>query len=198
MSQFAPPTSPERHIPRATYFLTIRLAERRSDLLLHQINVLRHAMRATLNRHPFRIDAITVLPATLHMIWRLPAGDDTCPARIAMLKSRFSRGCPMPPHRSLAQIQRGEKGIWQRRHWEHVIGDADDLARHRRLIYLAPVHAGLCTQPQDWPHSSLHRDLRQGQAAATAFRGETKITASPRRARPVQHCSQDHAAPAGT
>lgn len=146
----------------ATYFFTIRLADRSGDMLTRRIALLRQCMRATLHRFPFRIDAITVLPATIHTLWTLPPGDDAYPARVAMLKSRFSRGCPMPPDRSLAQIRRGEKGIWQRRYWEHVIRDAEDYTRHRDLIYLSPVHAGLCPRPQDWRYTSLHRDLRAG------------------------------------
>ncbi len=151
-----------RRDPGATYFFTIRLAARGDDLLTRRIALLRQCMRATLQRFPFRIDAITVLPATIHTLWTLPPDDANYPARIAMLKSRFSRACPMPPDRTPAQIRRGEKGIWQRRYWEHVIRDAQDYERHRALIYLSPVHAGLCPRPQDWPHTSLHRDLRAG------------------------------------
>lgn len=145
-----------------TYFFTLRLANNRDDLLVRKIAALRGAMRDTLNRHPFHIDAIAVLPATIHMLWILPDGDNKYARRVALLKSRFSRACPMPANRTPAQINRGEKAIWQRRYWEHVICDAQDQALHRDLIYLSPVHAGLCKHPQDWPHTSLHRDLKHG------------------------------------
>ncbi len=154
-----------RRIPGATCFFTIRLADRHDDLLIRRIDQLRCAMRDTMARHPFRIDAISVLPAAIHTIWTLPEGDDRYPTRVAMLKSRFSRMQPVPAHRTLTQIKRGEKGIWQRRYWEHHIRDAADFERHRDMIYLSPVHAGLCPRPQDWAHSSLHRDLRAGKTA---------------------------------
>tara|TARA_R110002049_G_scaffold23545_2_gene83230 strand:- start:42903 stop:43481 length:579 start_codon:yes stop_codon:yes gene_type:complete len=159
----APKRSPKR-TPGGTYFLTLRLAERGGDLLVQRIALLRRAMRETLARHPFQINAIAVLPDVIHTIWTLPAGDSGYPNRIGMWKSRFSRGVPMPAHRSLAQIKRGEKGIWQRRYWQHQIRDAADFARHRDLIYLSPVHAGLCLRPQDWQFTSLHRDLARGAA----------------------------------
>lgn len=152
-----------RRVPGATYFFTIRLADRHSDLLLRRIALLRQAMRATLDRYPFHINAIVVLPATIHTLWNLPEGDSAFPTRMAMLKSRFSRSCPMPADRTAAQIRRGEKGIWQRRYWEHVIRDRADLKRHRDLIHLSPVHAGLCPRPADWPHTSFHRDMKTGQ-----------------------------------
>lgn len=158
-----------KYVPGATYFFTLRLADRSDDLLIRRVDLLRSVMRATRDRYPFHIDAITVLPATIHMLWTLPEGDADYPRRVAMLKSRFSRGCPMPVHRTATQIQRAEKGIWQRRYWEHVITDVEDFERHRDVIYLSPVHAGLCPRPQDWQHTSLHRDLRQGGAGPTAI-----------------------------
>ena len=151
-----------RRTEGARYFFTIRLKDCTGDLLVSRVKDLRAAVRATQARHPFSIDAICVLPAVIHTIWSLPPGDDDFPNRVGMMKSRFSRQMPMPAHRTLTQIKRAEKGIWQRRYWEHEIRDAADMKRHRDMIYLAPVHAGLCAHPQDWPHSSLHRDLRQG------------------------------------
>lgn len=166
-----------RRSPGGTFFFTIRLADRTSDLLVREISALRQAMRATKHHHAFHIDAIVILPSVIHTILTLPEGDSDYPNRVGMLKSKFSRGQPMPAHRTLNQIKRGEKGIWQRRYWEHQIRDAADFARHRDLIYQSPVHAGLCATPQDWPHSSLHRDLikgdippaPQGQGAARVY-----------------------------
>lgn len=152
-----------------TYFFTIRLANPQDDALVRRIADLRRAMRHTLKHHPFRIDAIAVLPAVIHTIWTLPGDSADYPNRIGMLKSRFSRALPMPPHRTPAQIARGEKGIWQRRYWEHEIRDRADFNRHRDLIHIAPVQAGLVARPQDWPHSSLHRDLKRGLPAPAAI-----------------------------
>jgi putative transposase len=185
-----------RRAAGATYFFTLRLADRHDDLLLRKIGLLRSAMRDTLDRHPFHIDAIAVLPATLHMLWTLPAQDDAYASRIAMLKSRFSRACPMPVHRSLAQIKRGEKGIWQRRYWEHAIRDADDFARHRDLIYLSPVHAGLCPRPQDWAHTSLHRDLRRENTRPAFSSPSTDTAARPVSKSAARKSRADHVADA--
>ena len=151
-----------QHPPGHSFFFTIRLADRHSDLLLRRIDDLRRAVRDTKTLHPFRIDAITVLPEVIHTIWTLPEGDDNHATRIAKIKGRFSRLQKMPKDRSVSQIQKGEKGIWQRSHWHHLITDKADFERHRDLIYLSPVHARLCTHPQDWLHTSLHRDQKQG------------------------------------
>lgn len=149
----------------AQFFFTLRLHDRHSNLLIREVDLLRSAMRKTKAHLPFEIDAIAILPAAIHMIWTLPTSDAGYGRRIAMLKSGFSRPLPMPEHRTMAQIRRAEKGIWQRRFWEHRIRDQEDFERHRDMIYLSPVHAGLCARPEDWAHTSLHRDRKLGRPA---------------------------------
>ncbi|APE43086.1 hypothetical protein BOO69_06410 [Sulfitobacter alexandrii] len=146
-----------------TYFFTIRLAQPGDDLLTRRVDDLRRAVRQTFVHHPFRIDAIAVLPSVIHTVWTLPEDRAGLAIRIGMVKAKFSRNMPFPAHRTPGQIARGEKGIWQRRFWEHRITDHADFARHRDLVHLSPVHAGLVTRPEDWAHSSIHRDLRRGQ-----------------------------------
>jgi len=45
------------NVEGGTYFFTVNLAERRSDLLVAKIATLKHAVRIVKKRHPFRIDA---------------------------------------------------------------------------------------------------------------------------------------------
>jgi putative transposase len=63
-------------VPGGTYFFTVNLLERRLDLLVRHIDVLREAVRMTRQQRPFHIDAWVVLPDHLHCIWTLPPGDD--------------------------------------------------------------------------------------------------------------------------
>ncbi|WP_292986689.1 hypothetical protein [Nitrosomonas sp.] len=44
-------------IPGGTYFFTVNLQDRASDLLVTHINALRAAVRNTRQRQPFHIDA---------------------------------------------------------------------------------------------------------------------------------------------
>jgi len=59
-------------------------------------------------------------------------------------------------------VAKREKGIWQRRYWEHVIRDEADLARHMDYILFDPVKRGLVTSAVAWPHSSFHRYGKRG------------------------------------
>ena len=79
-----------------------------------------------------------------------------------MIKSGFTRGLPGEARRSSSKIAHRERGLWQRRYWEHMIRDDADLARRVDYIHFNPVKHGLVTRVCDWPHSSFHRYVADG------------------------------------
>jgi putative transposase len=145
-----------------TFFFTLALADRSSNLLVAEIDRLRHAYRAVQARRPFETVAICILPDHLHAIWTLPVGDADFAQRWNLIKSGFSRGLPAAS-RSASKIARREKGIWQHRYWEHVIRDDADLERHVAYIHFNPVKHGIVPRVSDWPHSSFHRYVERGE-----------------------------------
>ncbi|HKU07950.1 MAG TPA: transposase [Bradyrhizobium sp.] len=140
----------------STYFFTVVLADRSSALLVAEIDRLRRAYRIVRDRYPFETIAICVLPDHIHAIWSLPPGDLDFSRRWNLIKSAFSRGLDARP-RSPSKISKREKGIWQRRYWEHAIRDDADLERHVDYIHFNPVKHGYVSRVVDWPHSSFHR-----------------------------------------
>jgi putative transposase len=139
------------------YFFTVNLAERQNNnLLVTQINLLREAFRITKQTHPFDIDACVILPEHLHCIWRLPEGDDDFSMRWRLIKSHFSLHTPHQEHISNSRKRKNERGIWQRRFWEHLIRDAEDYQRHFDYIHYNPVKHGYVQRAIDWPYSSFH------------------------------------------
>jgi putative transposase len=146
-----------RFVPGGTYFFSVHLRDTEATLLVDQIDILRAATGLCMKRWPFDIDAAVVLPNKLHMIWTLPPGDAAYSKRWWLIKSTFSRHCPTPNFVSNAKLRHGEKGIWQRRFWEHVIRDQADYDLHDHLILTAPVTAGLVRKPSDWPYASLRK-----------------------------------------
>lgn len=68
--------------------------------------------------------------------------------------------------RSASKHAKRERGIWQRRYWEHVIRDEADLIRHIEYCWINPVKHGLVGRVADWPYSSFHHDVRRGLAPA--------------------------------
>ena len=61
-----------------------------------------------------------------------------------------------------SRIKRRERGIWQRRFWEHMIRDENDFNRHLDYIHWNPVKHGYVTNVIDWPHSSFHKFVKMG------------------------------------
>src|SRR5262245_6940793 len=149
-------------IPGGSFFFTVNLADRRSRLLTEQIDLLRAAFRDIRARHPFAIEAIVVLPDHLHAIWTLPEGDADFAMRWRLIKSAFSRGLPQSERVSTSRLSKGERGIWQRRYWEHTLRDERDFECHADYIHFNPVKHGHVTQVKDWPYSSFHRMVRTG------------------------------------
>lgn len=149
-------------LPGGTYFFTVNLADRDARLLVENIALLRAAFRYGRRRHPFAIEAIVVLPDHLHAIWTLPDGDADFSLRWRLIKSAFSRGLPVDEQISSSRESRQERGIWQRRYWEHTIRDEADFARHADYIHFNPVKHGHAARVRDWPYSSFHRMVRRG------------------------------------
>jgi putative transposase len=149
----------------STFFFTLVLADRSSNLLVDHIDRLRQAYRTVRERRPFETIAICVLPDHVHAIWALPDGDVDFSTRWSLIKSGFSRGLAAQP-RSKSKITKREKGVWQRRYWEHAIRDEGDLERHIDYIHFNPVKHGHVSRVADWAHSSFHRYVERGDLVA--------------------------------
>jgi len=146
----------------ATYFFTLTLAQRNTCLLTDHIDWLRLAYQRTNTLHPFNTIAICILPDHIHAIWQMPAEGADYALRWRMIKSQFSRNFSANEQRSNSKIKHREKGIWQRRYWEHQIRDELDLQRHVDYIHYNPVKHGLASQVKDWPYSTFHKHVAQG------------------------------------
>ena len=145
-----------------SYFFTVNLADRSLGLLTEHIDALHEAFQYTCSRYPFTIEAIVVLPDHLHAIWSLPDGDANFAVRWRLIKASFSRGLPAYEPVSPSRVRKAERGIWQRRYWEHAIRDEADFTRHVDYIHFNPVKHGHAARVSDWPYSSFHRMVRFG------------------------------------
>jgi len=139
------------------YFFTVVTFKRFKYLAnLENIQRLRNSFQHVMTKHPFIIDAIVVLPNHLHCIWVLPENDEDFSLRWRLIKRYFSIGINVP------LTPRGEKKVWQRRFWEHLIRDEKDWQRHMDYIHYNPVKHGLVNKPIDWPYSSFETVVKRG------------------------------------
>ena len=149
-------------VPGGTYFFTVNLLERKSGLLVKYIDCLREAVRMVRLSQPFHIDAWVVLPDHMHCVWTLPEGDADYSSRWKAIKIAFSKSIPKTERLSAVRIAKGERGIWQRRYWEHRIRSDKDYAAHVDYCHINPLKHGLVSQVIDWPYSTFHRLVEQG------------------------------------
>lgn len=146
-------------VPGGTFFFTVNLANRRSDLLVREVETLRAAVRAVRLAMRFHIDAWVVLPEHMHCIWTLPEDDSDYSSRWRAIKTRFSKSLQN------AELKRSEalgRGIWQKRFWEHTIRDDRDYSTHMDYVHFNPVKHGLAAHPAEWPYSSFRRCVARG------------------------------------
>jgi putative transposase len=150
-----------------TYFFTVVTYKRRkifSDA--HARTSLHQAIREVQDLRFFEVQGIVLLPDHCHCIWKMPEDDKNFSMRWGMIKRRFtklwtnSRGHDITVSQS--RRQRGERGIWQRRFWEHLIYDQQDYARHMDYIHYNPVKHGYIRCPHQFKHSSFYRWVKEG------------------------------------
>ena len=148
--------------PRRQLLLHGQPVQRRSTLLIEHIDKLRDAFRATRSHHPFRIDAIVVLPDHLHAVWTLLQDDFDFATRWRFIKAAFSHAQAPGEPISASRAGKRERGIWQRRYWEHTLRDDADVARHIDYIHFNPVRHGYVDEAWQWPYSSFRRMVGLG------------------------------------
>ena len=140
-------------VPGVTWFFTVNLAERNGTrLLVDEVNTPRTAFRVVQSAHAFQIEAAVILPDHLHCIWTLPPGDSDFSTRWGLIKGQYSRAIQKGETLSPSRTKRGERGLWQRRFWQHLIRDDDDYRRHLDYIHWNPVKHGWVQRVADWPH----------------------------------------------
>jgi putative transposase len=158
-----------RMIPGETYFFTLVTFGRRRIFESEQaVRILGDSLRFVRNDAPFRTTAMVVLPDHLHCIWSLPRGDADFSTRWKRIKREFTiRWIAVGGHCPDASVSterraRGKRGVWQRRFWEHVVRDEQDLERLCEYIHYNPVKHGYSARPLDWPWSTFPRFVASG------------------------------------
>jgi putative transposase len=158
--------------PGGTFFFTLVTARRRPILTTPAAReALRTALADAADQRPFTIDAIVLLPDHLHCIWTLPPGDADFSTRWRIIKSmatrRFLAAGGSEAYRSDSRARHSERGVWQRRLWEHTIRDEAAFAGLCDYIHYNPVRHGLVRCPHLWPYSSFARFVRDSRYERT-------------------------------
>ena len=171
------------YVDGGTYFFTVVTYMRQALLNDLSIPILHRALKDCMLRKTFDLEAMVILPDHIHSIWRLPPTDDDYSSRWKLIKAAFTKeyirrvgaagrvgGAQRNPQTlggamakpTISMQTKGERGIWQRRFWEHTIRDETDYTRHCDYIHYNPVKHGLVKSPLDWPHSTFQEFVQRG------------------------------------
>ena len=92
----------------------------------------------------------------------MPLNDHDYSTRWALIKASFSRQIPKEERINKSRRSKGERGIWQRRFWEHLIRDEQDYENHVNYIHFNPVKHRYVESAVDWPYSTIHAYISNG------------------------------------
>lgn len=147
-----------------TYFLTMILLNRKSQLFKNYVDKFLHAYRLTKQNHDFELNAMILLPDHVHILLTLAEDSDDYAIIIGNIKTHFSRQVPKFDNEiiSHSRSKKRERGIWQRRFWEHRIRDELDYRRHMDYIHYNAVKHGHVTRSIDWPYSTFKKCIEEG------------------------------------
>jgi putative transposase len=148
--------------PGATYFFTVNLLDRKSSLLTQKIDNLRMSFHTVRTKYPFEIEGIVILPDHFHVMMTLPVGDGDYSLRLRLIKGAFSKQINFNEYINPARRNKCERGIWQRRFWEHLIRNEKDYEHHLNYIHYNPVKHSYVKKASAWPYSSIHRFIKSG------------------------------------
>ena len=156
------------YVPGGTYFFTVVVEQRRHILCDEMAHRCLHEAIATIRaKRPIELVAFVLLPEHFHTVWTLPQGDSNYPTRLRRIKEEFTQsylahgGSEAP--RSHSKEEKNERGVWQRRYWEHTVQNEEDLKRCVDYIHWNPKKHGYVTNVRDWPWSSFHRYVELGE-----------------------------------
>lgn len=154
----------------AFYFFTLVSYNRRKIFCNEDfLQAFKNSIRQIQHQYPFEIIAWMQLPDHLHCIWKMPENDADYSMRWSQIKRLTTQACPQYQlsidELSHSKVKRYEKGIWQRRFFEHQIRDEADFVKHMDYLHYNPVKHGLVETVSDWPYSSFHRYVNQGYYA---------------------------------
>ena len=139
-------------------FITI-VTYKRQPILIKNIDQIRQSFIQT--QYNFHIIAGVVLENHMHIIIQSEKAEDFSKI-IQSFKSKFSRQMQFNENQTEEQKNRREKGIWQRKYYDHIIRNENDFYKHLDYIHYNPIKHDYVKKAKDWKYSSFKKFVRMG------------------------------------
>ena len=139
-------------------FITI-VTYKRQPILIKNIDQIRQSFTQT--QYNFHIIAGVVLENHMHIIIQSEKAEDFSKI-IQSFKSKFSRQMQFNENQTEEQKNRREKGIWQRKYYDHIIRNENDFYKHLDYIHYNPIKHDYVKKAKDWKYYSFKKFVRMG------------------------------------
>ena len=139
-------------------FITV-VTYNRQYILLKNINLFKQSLKRAIDRYGFEIFAIVILEDHFHIILHLNEYRNYSNI-IGSIKKYFSHSLEAQIAATPSRIKRKEKTIWQRRFYDHIIRDAEDLHKHMDYIHYNPIKHNYVSRAKDWQYSSFYKFVK--------------------------------------
>jgi len=149
-------TNIRRHyIPKHPVFITAVCNERKPFLKRAQTKeLLLSVIREVKTEKRFSMIAYTIMNDHFH--WLITPADADFSKIVQSVKLRFV-------HRFKKQAGiKGNIQLWQKRFWDHVIGDTNDLHRYMDYVHYNPVKHRYAKKPADYAWCSFNQHVERG------------------------------------
>jgi putative transposase len=143
------PNYRRNYVPGGTYAFTIVTEKRRKlfntpQKLDRLLSIVRHVQRS----NPFELLAWCLLPDHVHLLIKLPEGDDKFPIRMREIK----RLTTLWMRKEMPEF---DEPVWQDKFWEHTVRDEPDRLIQFDYIHYNPVKHGYTDSFDGWKWSSF-------------------------------------------
>ena len=146
------------YIPNTPVFITSVTRNRHPFFNLPKnIDLFYDTLDQVMTLHPFDLIAQVLLPDHFHWIIKLPNETENLSMILQFFKGNFTKNYKMANHID------GSLHIWQKRFWDHLIRDEDDLEIHMDYIHWNPVKHHLTGNPAEYPYSSFQKYFDMGK-----------------------------------
>jgi len=145
------------YIPNSIIFITT-VTKDRIPLFKSTDNVelLQRTIDRVKEKHPFDMIAFSFLPDHFHLLLQLQEGNPNFSVIMMSIKGNFTAnyknqyGMTAPT------------SLWQRRFWDHIIRNEQDLKNHLDYVHWNPVKHGFVKRPEEWQFSSFMEWVGRG------------------------------------
>jgi putative transposase len=101
----------------------------------------------------FALIAFAILPDHMHLI--IDPKNNNLSSIVQKIKLSFSK-------KLRYRMKTYGGNIWQKRFWDHIIRNQDDLNSHLDYIHYNPVKHGFANNPLEWEFSSIQNYYEKG------------------------------------